>query len=105
MAFAKVSITQRPKRKRTSVTRFEQTPEWIALRSALALGLKPKEAFMITLTPEDKAKYRIKSMRTCARFVKKYIQKCGLDYRVTQNKTDAGEVIWVEYDPVIAQKA
>ena len=105
MAFEKVSVNQLPKRKRTFVTHFEQTPEWLALRSALAQGLKPSEAFRITFTPEDKAKYKIKSLRTCSRFVKKYIQKCGLDYTVTNYRTDAGEVIVVKYLPVLAGKA
>ena len=93
--FKKIKVTEIPKRKRTSVTRFERTPEWTALRAALAHGLKPSEAFRITFTPEEKANYRLKSLRSVSRFIQKYLRAAKLPYKVRAYHTDAGDVIVV----------
>jgi len=93
--FKKIKATEIPKRKRTSVTRFERTPEWSAMRAALERGLKPSEACYVTFTPEEKAKYRIKSLRSCARFVKKYLQAAKLPYKVRAYHTEVGDTITV----------
>lgn len=95
--FKKIKASEIPKRKRTSVTRFERTPEWANMRMALHEGLRAKEALQVVLTPEDKAKYRIKSLRSCARFVQKYLRLHKLPYRVRAFHILAGDVIIVEH--------
>lgn len=106
MSFKKIKVKDLPRKKRTAPpSRVEQTPEWLKLRAALTEGLKPSEAFQIHWTPEEKAKYKIKSMRNAQRFVKKYVETCGLDYTVRTWNTDTGSIIAVTNQPLISQVA
>jgi hypothetical protein len=93
--FKKIKATEIPKRKRKSVTRFERTPEWGHMRASLEQGLKTGEACYVTFTAEEKSKYRIKSLRSCARFVKKYLQAAKLPYKVRAYHSEAGDTITV----------
>jgi len=95
--FKKIKATEIPKRKRTAVTRFEKTQEWAQMRDAILAGLRPNEALQVILTPEDKKKYRIKSLRSCARFVQKYLRLHNLTYQVKAFHIEAGDVIIVAH--------
>src|SRR5207244_1496302 len=97
-----------PRRKRVGVSRFEKTEEWKLLKADLDAGLKPFEARQISLTEEDKKKYRIKNRRTCARFVQKYLAEHKLPYAVKSFRAEIGNVIMdiirVEYPKTPSRK-
>jgi hypothetical protein len=95
--FKKIKASEIPKRKRTSVTRFEKTKEWTEMRASLHEGLRANQALQVILTPEDKKKYRIKSLRSCARFVQKYLREAKLPYKASAFHIEAGDVIIVEH--------
>lgn len=82
MGYAKVNEAALPKRGRKSESKFEATPEWRRMRADLEKGLRKSEALQITLTDEDYARVGIQNRRTVTRFVQKYLDKAGLDYRV-----------------------
>jgi hypothetical protein len=93
--YTKVKENDVPKRGRKSESRFEKTPEWAAMRKDLARGLKAKEALQVVLTEEDKLKYNLQNRRTVARFIKKYLEENGLDYRVDSFQRDGVDYIVV----------
>lgn len=80
--FKRLHVSELPKRPRKSTSRFEKTPEWKDLKASLDAGFKPLEALMVVLTPEDKAKYRIASRRTVARFIQNYLTEHQLPYKL-----------------------
>jgi hypothetical protein len=86
--YKKIKEADIPKRERKSESRFEKTPEWLAMKADIDRGLKPKDALRVTLTDADKLKYRITNRRTVARFVKKYITEQGLPYDVKSFRRD-----------------
>lgn len=83
MSYQKIRASAFPKRPRKGVSRFESTPEWRMMKADIAKGLKPGEGLQVIFTDEDKAKYDIKSRRTIARFIKKYLVARDLPYTVT----------------------
>ena len=54
-----VKTTDVPQRARKGESRFEKTPEWDGIRAAIRKGLKPGASLQMTLSDEEKAKYRI----------------------------------------------
>lgn len=52
------------------------------MKADIDKGLKPGEALQVIFSDRDQEKYAIKSRRTIARFIKKYISTRGLPYAV-----------------------
>lgn len=100
MAYTKVSTKDVPKRRRLSTPRFEKTEEWQLMRADIDKGLKPNEALQVSLTEEDKKKYKIKNRRTVARFVKKYLASRKLPYTVKSFHRDDRDFIIVFHLPL-----
>ena|SRR5437867_3061604 len=73
MAYKKIKVTAAPKRKRRSISAFELTNEWRAMKADIDKGLAPDEALSAYLTDDDQVNYNIKSRRTVARFIQKYL--------------------------------
>lgn len=105
MAYKKTKVNQVPKRERKSEYLFEGTEEWKMMKRDIDKGLKPNEALQVQLTAEDKEKYGIKSRRTIARFVKRYLDENELPYTVKAFNRDAMDYIVVQYTPVISRTA
>jgi len=103
--YKKVNESQIPKRRRTSVSRFENTEEWRLMKADIDNGLKPGEALQIVLTDDDKVKYKIKNRRTVVRFVQKYLDSKGLKYGIKSFRRDIGDFIVVQHTPVLRQTA
>lgn len=93
--YKKIKRDDVPKRGRKSGSRFENTPEWRAMRADIERGLKPQDALQVILTPDDKKRYKIKNRRTIARFVKSYLEKHGHKYSVKSFNRDANDFIVV----------
>ena len=98
--YKKVKESQIPKRRRASVSRFENTEEWRLMKADIDEGLKPREALQVILTDEDKKKYKIKNRRTVARFIQKYLDSKGLKYGVKTFRRDTGDFVVVRHTPV-----
>lgn len=94
MAYAKVKTAAVPKRKRATESRFESTPEWQSLRADLK-GLKRGESLQITFEERDYKRIGLKARRSVARFVQKYLEKQGHDYRVKTFYLDGKDFIVV----------
>jgi len=94
--YTKTKISQVPKRSRKSESRFERTPEWQLMKADIDKGLKPQTALQVQLTDAEKEKYKIKSRRTIARFVKKYLDEAGLKYVVKSFRRDDQDFVVVE---------
>lgn len=99
MAYSKVHAKDAPRRKRLSFSRFEMTEEWRLMRGDIDKGLKPQEALQVSLTDEDKKKYKITNRRTVARFVKKYLASRKLPYTVKSFHRDDRDFIIVFHAP------
>jgi hypothetical protein len=82
VAYKKIKLSEAPKRPRKGVSRFEATEEWRLMKADIDKGLKPGEALQVVFTDRDKEKYDIKSRRTIARFVKKYLASHDFPYTV-----------------------
>lgn len=97
----------KPKRTRTAVYKFETTSEWRQMKADLDKGLKPGEALLVVLGPEELAKYNIKSRRSISRFLQKYVKDSNKPYQVKGfERRETGEFnIQVQYTPVIRQRA
>ena len=95
MPYAKVKATTLPKRERKSESKFEGTAEWRRLRAGIEAGFDPKEALQVTLTEADYERMGIQNRRTVARFVQKYLEKQGHDYRVKSFSADSLDYIVV----------
>ncbi len=69
--------------------------------------LKPLEQLLVTFTPEEQKEHNIKSRRTIARFIQKYIKENSHPYTVTSfERRDTGDfVVQVNYVPVVRQRA
>jgi hypothetical protein len=94
--FKKLKKSEVPKRKRRSVARIEATKEWALMKAELDKGLKPDEAVEIILNTDDKKKYKMKSRRAAARFIKKYIEEKKLPYKVKSFNRDGSDFFIVE---------
>jgi hypothetical protein len=95
--YKKIKEAEIPKRERKSESRFEKTPEWLAMKADIDRGLKAKEALQVALTDADKLKYRISNRRTVARFVKKYLDEKDLRYSVKSFRSDDMDFIVVRH--------
>lgn len=107
MSYKKIKIADAPKRPRKGVSRFESTPEWRRMKADIDQGLKPSEALQVIFTNDDQDKYDIKSRRTIARFIKKYLVARDLPYTVTSfERRESGDfTIMVKYTPVLRKRA
>jgi hypothetical protein len=103
--YKKIKESQVPKRARKAESRFERTEEWRLMKADIDRGLKPQEASMVVLTPEDKKKFRIKNRRTIARFIQKYLDSNGMKYRLKTFNRDGEDHIIVSHTPVVRQIA
>jgi len=99
MAYQKIKAADAPKRRRTSVSRFEKTAEWRLLKRDLEKGLKPDEAIEILLTADDKRKYGLEHRRTVARFIKKFLDSHNLPYDLKSFARESGDYFLVINDP------
>jgi hypothetical protein len=95
--YKKIKESDIPKRERKSESRFEKTPEWLAMKADIDRGLKSKEALQVALTDADKEKYRITNRRTVARFVKKYLDEQGHEYTVKSFRREDMDFIVVRH--------
>lgn len=87
--YEKLTVKEAPRRKRRSVSRMEALPQWQLMREDLEKHkMTPNEVRQITVTPEDRDKYRIQSRRTMTRFVAKYLQDSQMPYRVNSFNRD-----------------
>lgn len=94
-----------PKRKRQSVPRFQLTPEWAQMKSKLDRGLNPEEQILVTLTEEEKAKYRIKDRKTIMRFIRRYLRQNNFKYNFkTFNRDGADWFVIYEDRPLVKAK-
>lgn len=82
MSYKKIKAASVPKRTRKVTPRFETTEEWRMMKADLDRGLKPGEALQVVFTERDKEEYDIRSRRTIARFVKKYLLSKDLPHTV-----------------------
>ena len=95
MPYAKVSMAAVPKRERKSESLFEGTAEWKKLRADIDRGIKDREALQITLAEADYARIGIQSRRTVARFIQKYLEKEGHEYKVKSFQSNGLDFIVV----------
>lgn len=102
MAVRIVNLEQVPKRKRLVIPRIMKTIDWKIALSKMAEGLKPQQAILIVLSPEEMAEYKIKNIRAAARPIKKHVKTYGLPYTVTAKYTSEGGTIIIANQPVIA---
>jgi hypothetical protein len=99
MAVRVVNFELVPKRKRQAIPRIMQTPDWTVILSRMAKGLKPGEAILFTLTPDELARYQIRNIRAAARPIKNHIKTYGLPYSVTTKNTAEGGMIVIRGRP------
>lgn len=92
-----------PKRKLTRIPRIFQTVDWKIALTKMAEGLKPGEAIMIVLSPEEMKQYGIKSIRTASRPIKQHVKIHGLPYKVTAKNTAEGGVIVIAAKSAVAE--
>lgn len=95
MPLSLVRFTDIPKRRRVSMSRFERTAEWSALRLALSKGVPKRKAIQVVLTAEDQARYRLTNLRLCARFVRRYLMSHGLNYACRAYRINGGDAVLV----------
>lgn len=93
--YKKITLNEVPKRQRKALSRFETTEEWRMMKADLDKGLKPLEAIQVSLTEEDKRRYRIQNRVTISRFIKKYLVANGLKYHVKTFRRDDYDFIVV----------
>ena len=103
--FRKLKATEAPRRKRNAVSRFEKTPDWQQMKTALDKGLKINEALEVVLTDEDKKKYHLQHRRTVTRFIKGYVKSHKMPYTVKSFRRELGDYFLVMYVPVVRQTA
>ena len=80
--FKKIRSGDAPKRERKSESKFEKTPDWLAMRREIDRGLRPGHDLQVQLSEKELAEYGITNHRTVARFIKKYLADKGLTYKV-----------------------
>jgi transcription antitermination factor NusA-like protein len=74
------------------------------MKADIDKGLKPSEALQVTFSEQDKERYNIKSRRTIARFIKKYLSTQALPYSVKSfERRETGS--WVILVTVPPQRA
>ncbi|SRR6266498_2523868 len=104
--YQKLKASEAPRRKRRSGSRMDTLPQWKLMREDLSEHkMVPKEVWQITVTPEDKQKYHIKSRRTMVRAVASYIAEHNLPYRVVSFNRDGDDYVQVRYTPVARKTA
>lgn len=98
--FEKLKASEAPRRKRRSSSRMDAVPQWKLMVEHMGKHkLVPNEVWQITVTPEDKQKYGIKSRRTSVRAVAGYIAEHKLPYRVSSFTSGGDDVIQVRHAP------
>lgn len=82
--YAKKNESDMPGRERSDKgeSRFQRTPAWPMMKKDIDKGIPPGKYLEVQLTAADKAEYGIKSRRTVARFVQKYLAEQGHEYAV-----------------------
>jgi hypothetical protein len=94
----------RPTRKKRRI--LMDIPEWNQLRAKLADGLRPYETAVITFNAEDRAKYKIKTLKRVFRdMVKSYIREMHLSYEVDAYSSNGNDVISVKSEPALTKGA
>jgi hypothetical protein len=93
MALRIVKLDQVPKRRRRAVPRIMRIPEWAQALEKMSVGIGLTEAIVITLTPEELAKYRISNIKAAARPIRQHIETHGLHYIVSAKYTSEGGTI------------
>jgi hypothetical protein len=86
--YKKISETKLPRVTRNRAFRFESTQEWRLLWADVQKGIPEGKALQISLTDDDKLKYRVKNRKTVWRFVKMKIEEAGLPYDVTSYRAE-----------------
>ncbi len=100
-AFQKLKASEAPRRKRRSSSRMDVLPQWKLMREQLEKQkMTPNEVWQLTVTAEDKQKYRVQSRRTMVRVVANYIAEQNLPYRVVSFTRDGYDFVQVRYPPV-----
>jgi hypothetical protein len=93
------------KKRAPQPSRFERTEEWRVLKKALDNGLKPNEAYLVTLTPDEKKRYHIKSKRTVVRCIQQYLRDHKMPYTLATFNREEGDTFVVKYEPVLSKTA
>jgi len=94
--FEKLKASEAPKRQRKSGSRMDALPQWKLMKADLGkTKLTPKEVWQITVTPEDKKRYGIKSRRTMIRAVTNFLTENNLPYRVVSFTRDGDDYVQV----------
>ena len=105
MAYKKIHVSDVPRRPRQAVSRFENTPEWKAMKADLEKGLVHNEALQIVLGEADKAKYGLKNRRTIARFIVKYLSDRELPYTLKSFHREGEGDFFIIHNPRKARPA
>lgn len=96
MAYAKINISLAAKKQRVVVPRFARTAEWEMMKTDLDKGLRRQEVLQLSLSDDDKIKYGLKSRRTIARFIRKYLRSRNLAYVVRSFRRDSKDYVLVQ---------
>jgi hypothetical protein len=86
--YKKIAESKIPKVTRNRPFRFESTPEWRMMWADIQKGIPQGKALQISLTDEDKKKYRLAWRKTIWRFVKMKVEAAGLPYEVTSYRAE-----------------
>jgi hypothetical protein len=86
--YKKIPESKLPRITRNRAFRFESTQEWKMLWADVQKGIQAGRALQISLTDDDKLKYRVKNRKTVWRFVKMKIEAAGLPYEVTSYRAE-----------------
>jgi hypothetical protein len=82
MSYKKISRSDAPKRNRKAMSGFEKTPEWQMMKADIDKGLKPNDALQVVFSERDKEKYNIRTRRSIARAIQKYLRTQDRPYTV-----------------------
>jgi hypothetical protein len=88
-----MKLSEVPKRRRRAVPRMMRTPEWTLALEKMNAGLRASEAIVITLTPQEMAQHRIRSIKAAARPMRQHIKMHDLPYAVATKNTAEGWTI------------
>lgn len=93
-----------PKRKRVSVPRIMQTPDWLEAQSKLAVGIVKGKPVVIVFSPEEMKRYGIKNIRKSSIPIKEYIKRLGLPYSVEARTTSEGGTVIIRNQAEVASR-
>jgi hypothetical protein len=96
MAYTKINISLAAKKQHVVIPRFARTAEWEMMKTDLDKGLRRQEVLQLSLSDEDKVKYGLKSRRTIARFIRKYLRSKNLSYVVKSFRRDSKDYVLVQ---------